>query len=100
MLDRTLPGTDSDISPQAVTADERGNLYVSDSKNSCIQVFRARDGTYLGDLLNDRWAPHCSVARNVCWMNLSLTNCEACLSDQCSSMRTCLHTAGRLLVSR
>ena len=46
-------GMEKAMAPEAVTADDRGHLFICDSRNSCIQVFTT-DGVYLGAILKER----------------------------------------------
>ena len=46
-------GMEKTMAPEAVTADDRGHLFIWDSRNSCVQVFTI-DGVYLGAILKER----------------------------------------------
>ena len=39
-----------DINPNGITTDGRGNLFVCDNNNGCVQKF-STDGSYLGTVL-------------------------------------------------
>ena len=47
-----LPGVKKDISPRGVTTDGRGNIYVCDDSNECIQLFSV-DGVYNGSIMKE-----------------------------------------------
>ena len=47
-----LPGVKKEISPRGVTTDGRGNIYVCDDSNECIQLFSV-DGVYNGSVMKE-----------------------------------------------
>ena len=48
-----LPEMEEDTNPCSATTNGHGHLFVSDSNNKCIQMFRVLDGGYLGCLVKD-----------------------------------------------
>ena len=46
-----LEGMDEEMDAQGVTTDGRGDLFVCDPKNECIQMFCVRDGAYMGAVM-------------------------------------------------
>ena len=49
----TTSGMEKAMAPEAVTADDRGHLFICDSRNRCVQVFTTH-GVYLGAILKER----------------------------------------------
>ena len=49
-ISSTSIGMENGMAPLAVTADDRGHLFICDGRNSCVQVFTTH-GVYLGAIL-------------------------------------------------
>ena len=58
-----LPGNLREMSPQSVTADQEGHLFISDSNNACVQMFSCADGKYMGALLKSE----SYRVSSICW---------------------------------
>ena len=58
-----LPGNLRKMSPQSVTADQDGRLFISDSNNACVQTFSCADGKYMGALLKSE----SHRVSSICW---------------------------------
>ena len=67
-----LPGMVKDLCAEALTSDGQGHLFACDTNNSCVQMFSADDGRYLGCFLREgeqslgkpkliRWCPYSST---------------------------------------
>ena len=53
-LKEKQPGMEKDMDAHRITTDDRGNLFVSDYANRCMQMFSVSDGRYLGCLFRDK----------------------------------------------
>ena len=49
-LPRSIPGLRKDMNPNGIATDGRGNLFVCDINNGCVQRF-STDGSHLGTAL-------------------------------------------------
>ena len=58
-----LPGNARKMSPQSVTTDHKGHVFISDSNNACVQMFSGADGKYLGAILKSE----SYRVSSICW---------------------------------
>ena len=78
-VDGKVCGMERALRANGVTTDGRGNLFVADRGNECIQMFSASDGQYLGRLMKGvetiggpfsvQWSAETSSLVAACYLN-------------------------------